>query len=65
MSIALFVDGDPELISSLEEVNERIVLIKKSKPDADFEKVNAPKCSECGSAHFYERDTMFCGCLDY
>ncbi len=63
--VALKINGEPILISTLTEVNTRIDEVKARTPDADIEKYQPIACGACGSLHFDQNDAIFCGCHDH
>jgi hypothetical protein len=62
--IALLVNGEPTLIDTLQNVNNRIKEIKEYNPSADFEKREPCRCGSCGSAYFDYIEAATCPCHD-
>lgn len=63
--IALFLNGEPELLASQAEVNQRVEEILCNDPSADIEKCEPSSCGACGTKHFDEKEAIHCGCHDY
>lgn len=63
--IALFLNGQPELLGSKAEVDRRVGEILLKEPYADIEKRDPSSCGACGTKHFDEKEAIHCGCHDY
>ena len=62
--ISLFVNGYPELLGSLPEIQARIATIKAYDPTADIEKRDPERCGACQSPYFDLLEALSCPCHD-
>ncbi|MGD1523962.1 hypothetical protein [Vibrio owensii] len=63
--IALYKNGQPELLSTMQEVTEREKQLKDEDPSVDLEKRQPVYCAKCGSANFDHLEAATCPCDEW